>query len=80
MSREGVHSQLAAALDVVVHLVRTPGTGRRHVAEICVLERAPDGLVTAVPAVTVTPSGVFAPSEAAPALSRLLHPHWPLPW
>ncbi|MFC4908952.1 TadA family conjugal transfer-associated ATPase [Actinomadura gamaensis] len=80
LSREAVHSQLAAALDVVVHLVRSPGTGRRHVAEVCLLRRSPDGLVTAVPAVTFTPSGALDPAEAAPALSRLLHPHWPLPW
>ncbi|RFU41609.1 TadA family conjugal transfer-associated ATPase [Actinomadura logoneensis] len=80
LSREAVHSQLAAALDVVVHLVRAPGTGKRRVAEICMLRRASDGLVTAVPAVTFAPSGALEPAEAAAALSQLLHPHWPLPW
>ncbi|MEV4251865.1 TadA family conjugal transfer-associated ATPase [Spirillospora sp. NPDC049652] len=80
LSREAVHSQLAAALDVVVHLVRTSGTGKRRVAEVCLLRRASDGLVTAVPAVNFAPDGTLEPADAAPALSRLLHPHWPLPW
>src|SRR5690606_22677724 len=37
LSREAVHSQIAAALDVVVHLVRDPGGGRRRLSEICLL-------------------------------------------
>ncbi|KAA9376287.1 TadA family conjugal transfer-associated ATPase [Microbispora cellulosiformans] len=57
LSREAVHSQIAAALDLVVHLVRDPGGGRRRVAEICVLERGPSGLVTAVPALAFDPGG-----------------------
>lgn len=57
LTREAVHSQIAAALDAVVHLVRDPGGGHRRVAEICLLEREPSGLVTAVPAVTFAPDG-----------------------
>lgn len=49
LDRAALHSQLAAALAVVVHLVRSP-TGQRRVAEIHVLERDPAGLVVTVPA------------------------------
>ena len=49
LSREAVHSQLTAALDVVVHLVRDPGGGRRRVAEICRLRRGPTGWSTSPP-------------------------------
>ncbi|MEW1551935.1 TadA family conjugal transfer-associated ATPase [Streptomyces tsukubensis] len=50
LDRAALHSQLAAALDVVIHLVRGPA-GHRRIAEIHVLERGPGGLVTTVPAV-----------------------------
>ena len=50
LAREAVHSQVAAALNLVVHLVRDRGTGRRRVAELCVLRRKVSGLVAAVPA------------------------------
>jgi pilus assembly protein CpaF len=49
LDRAALHSQLAAALSVVVHLVRER-SGRRRVAEIHVLERGPDGFVSTVPA------------------------------
>nr|WP_206323730.1 TadA family conjugal transfer-associated ATPase [Streptomyces sp. HNM0574] len=49
LDRAALHSQLAAALDVLVHLVRDRN-GRRRIAEIHVLERDRDGLVTTVPA------------------------------
>lgn len=49
LDRAALHSQLAAALSVVVHLVRDR-SGLRRVAEVHVLERGPDGLVTTVPA------------------------------
>ncbi|MEU5859726.1 MULTISPECIES: TadA family conjugal transfer-associated ATPase [unclassified Nonomuraea] len=57
LTREAVHSQLAAALDVVVHLTRTRTDGRRRVAEICLLSRTPAGLVESVPALTFAPDG-----------------------
>jgi pilus assembly protein CpaF len=50
LDRAALHSQLAAALSVVVHLVRDR-SGQRRVAEIHVLERGRDGLVSTVPAV-----------------------------
>ncbi|GII81222.1 hypothetical protein Sru01_62040 [Sphaerisporangium rufum] len=69
LTREAVHSQLAAALDAVVHVVRDPGGGRRRVAEICMMEREPSGLVTAVPALTFPAHGDPSPG---PALRTLL--------
>ncbi|MQA93841.1 MAG: TadA family conjugal transfer-associated ATPase [Streptosporangiales bacterium] len=72
LSREAVHSQLAAALSVVVHLVRERPGGRRRVAEICVLRRATTGLVTAVPAITFTPDGEDRTGPGAAALRPLL--------
>ncbi len=49
LDRAALHSQLAAALSVVVHLVRD-AVGRRRIAEVHVLERAASGLVKTVPA------------------------------
>ena len=49
LDRAALHSQLAAALSVVVHLVRDRG-GRRRLAEVHVLERDAAGLVVTVPA------------------------------
>jgi pilus assembly protein CpaF len=56
LDRAALHSQLAAALSVVVHLVRDR-SGRRRVAEIHVLERGGDGLVTTLPALVGTERG-----------------------
>jgi pilus assembly protein CpaF len=50
LDRAAVHSQLGAALDVLVHLARDT-SGRRRIAEIHVLERDGAGLVRTVPAV-----------------------------
>lgn len=49
LDRAALHSQLAAALSVVLHLVRDPD-GRRRIAEVHVLERDGSGLVVTVPA------------------------------
>ncbi len=49
LDRAALHSQLAAALSVVVHLARDR-RGRRRVAEVHVLERDAAGLVVTVPA------------------------------
>ena len=51
LGREACHAQIASAISAVVHLRRTGG--RRHVDQIAVLARAPDGLVQTVPALTV---------------------------
>ena len=47
LGRAAVHSQLGAAVDAVLHLVRGRD-GRRRIAEISVLERGADGLVHAL--------------------------------
>ncbi|MEW2550018.1 TadA family conjugal transfer-associated ATPase [Streptomyces sp. NPDC047002] len=56
LDRAALHSQLAAAVSVVLHLVRDRA-GQRRVAEVCVLERDPAGLVVAVPALRWAPDG-----------------------
>jgi pilus assembly protein CpaF len=71
LGREALHSQLASALRVVVHLTR--GASGRRVAELCVLARGPDGLVRAEPGWTwdgAAPGG--APGPAAAELAGLL--------
>jgi pilus assembly protein CpaF len=49
LGRAALHSQMAAALSVVLHLVRDGG-GRRRIAEVHVVQRSPSGLVVTVPA------------------------------
>ncbi|WP_405985235.1 TadA family conjugal transfer-associated ATPase [Streptomyces sp. NBC_00872] len=49
LDRAALHSQLAAALSAVIHLVRDRD-GRRRIAEVHVLERDTAGLVAPVPA------------------------------
>ncbi|WP_078856768.1 TadA family conjugal transfer-associated ATPase [Streptomyces sp. NBRC 109706] len=50
LPRAALHSQLAAALSVVFHLVRDHSSGRRGLAEIHLLRQGGDGLVHTVPA------------------------------
>jgi pilus assembly protein CpaF len=67
LGREALHSQLASALRVAVHLARG-GDGRRRVAEVCVLSRGLDGLVRAEPAWTWdgdAPAGIRGQGWAA---------------
>lgn len=57
LSREALHSQLAAAVDLVLHVRRGPG-GRRQLSEVCVLQRDEDsGYVCAIPALHVGLTG-----------------------
>ncbi|WP_413102002.1 TadA family conjugal transfer-associated ATPase [Streptomyces sp. Inha503] len=56
LDRAALHSQLAAALSVVVHLVRDRA-GRRRIAELHVLDRDRAGFVTTVPAAVWSPGG-----------------------
>lgn len=49
LDRAALHSQLAAALDAIVHLVRDR-SGQRRISQIHVLERDRNGLVMTVPA------------------------------
>ncbi|MGZ5421921.1 MAG: TadA family conjugal transfer-associated ATPase [Aeromicrobium sp.] len=66
LARDAVHSQLASALDVVIHLGRD-ASGRRMLRQLAVLERDDGGLVEAVPALTFRADGV----EAGSGLARL---------
>ncbi len=64
LGREAAHSQLASALDVVIHLVRARGGGRR-VADVHVVDRGTDGLVRTLPAVTFGSAGCVRGPGAA---------------
>lgn len=70
LDRAALHSQLAAALSVVLHLVRDR-TGRRRIAEVHVLERDPAGLVRTVPALRWGP-GAFLRERGWDRLRELL--------
>ncbi|MQY14951.1 putative conjugal transfer protein [Streptomyces sp. RB5] len=56
LDRGALHSQLAAALSVLLHVVRDRG-GARRIAEVHVLDRGASGLVATVPAVVWGPEG-----------------------
>ncbi|MDX6202373.1 MAG: pilus assembly protein CpaF, partial [Frankiales bacterium] len=71
LGRAAAHSQLAAAVDVVVHLDRDPA-GRRRVACLGVLRQGPDGLASVVDAVAVTGDGSYQPGAGWDRLSALL--------
>ncbi|MEU0985800.1 TadA family conjugal transfer-associated ATPase [Streptomyces sp. NPDC005953] len=66
LDRAALHSQLAAALSVVIHLTRDRD-GLRRLAEVHVLERNAVGLVQTVPALRWQPTG-FAPEQGWPQL------------
>jgi pilus assembly protein CpaF len=70
LNRPAAHSQLAAAVDVVVHLARTGG--RRHVAEVGVLRRRETGDVVVDTGVSFTPAGVSSEGPGAARLAELL--------
>ncbi|MFE6870800.1 TadA family conjugal transfer-associated ATPase [Kitasatospora sp. NPDC057692] len=72
LDRPALHSQLRAALDLVVHLVRDPGTGRRRVAEIHTLGGDRHGLAVTSPAVTFTADGATVPGPGWGRLAGLL--------
>lgn len=56
LDRAAAHSQLAAAVDVVLHLARGRD-GRRRLGEIAVLERGDGGWAVTVPAATFDAAG-----------------------
>ncbi|MGW6599348.1 TadA family conjugal transfer-associated ATPase [Streptomyces sp. NPDC055036] len=70
LDRAALHSQLAAALSVVIHLVRDRD-GRRRIAEVHVLERDSAGLVVPVPALRWGAGG-FAYDRGRPRLLALI--------
>ena len=70
LSRDAVHSQLAAAIQVVVHL-RRDLDGTRRVAEVATLTRQ-GGVVEAVPAVSFARDGSASIGASGPVLEALL--------
>ncbi|WP_310961521.1 TadA family conjugal transfer-associated ATPase [Nocardioides terrisoli] len=70
LGREAAHSQLASAVDVVVHLGRDHG--HRYLAEVGVLTRDADGLVEVRSAVRFDPSGREYEGAGADRLGVLL--------
>ncbi|MEU6124240.1 TadA family conjugal transfer-associated ATPase [Streptomyces sp. NPDC047123] len=70
LDRAALHSQLAAALSLVIHLVRDRA-GHRRIAEVHVLERAASGLVVTVPALRRGESA-FTRGPGWPRLDALL--------
>ncbi|WP_328989134.1 TadA family conjugal transfer-associated ATPase [Kribbella sp. NBC_01245] len=71
LGREALHSQVASALRVVVHLVRD-GDGLRRVAELQVVERRPDGYTTMVPAIRFDTDGRIELSDGSRLFNRML--------
>jgi pilus assembly protein CpaF len=72
MTLAGVHAQVAAGLEVVVHLARQPD-GTRVVAELGVLSRGVDR--TEVQAALVRRGGTLGPAGAYGALAERLGGH-----
>nr|WP_308249422.1 TadA family conjugal transfer-associated ATPase [Nocardioides jiangsuensis] len=70
LPRAAAHSQLASALDVVVHVGRS--SGRRRVEEVAVLRRSEAGYVDVVPAVTFGADGSIRTHAAAEQLATRL--------
>ncbi len=70
MSRDGVHSQLAAGVQAIVHLVRDR-SGQRRLDSLGVVERAGSGLVRVVPAVRFA-AAAGEPAAGADLLTALV--------
>ncbi|MEY9946211.1 Flp pilus assembly CpaF family ATPase [Kitasatospora sp. GAS1066B] len=71
LERRAVHSQLRAALDVVIHLVRDQRTGRRRVAELHTLAGDATGLAVTVPAALFGADGSVARGPGWERLAQL---------
>ncbi|MGH3360523.1 MAG: TadA family conjugal transfer-associated ATPase [Nocardioidaceae bacterium] len=67
LPRAAVHSQLSAAVDLIVHIHRGRD-GRRRLREIAVLRATPDGFAEAMTAATFDDSGC---GELGPGAARL---------
>jgi pilus assembly protein CpaF len=71
LQQAAAHSQMASAIDVLIHLGRSQ-EGRRRVEEVAVLDRDAQGRVHAAPAVTFAADGSLRTHEAADALAMRL--------
>lgn len=72
LGREAVHSQLASALDVVLHLDRSEGI--RRLREVGVVRRERSGSVAVVPALTFRDDGRAEEGPGAARLGALVGP------
>ncbi|MET7282113.1 TadA family conjugal transfer-associated ATPase [Kribbella sp. NPDC005582] len=70
LPREAIHSQLASALQAVIHLARGP-SGHRRLTSIHVLDRLPSGEVITRPAVDFP---LVGPPTLHPSAARFMHP------
>ena len=68
LGREAAHSQLASALEVVLHMTRDRD-GQRRLSEVAVLERDPAGLVRTVTATRIDRAGALTAGPAADGCS-----------
>ncbi len=74
LSRDAVHAQVAAAVEVLIHVRRLPD-GRRWVDELRLLRSdRRTGRCRAVPALTCSPDGGLEPGAGWSRLSELAHP------
>lgn len=71
LDRAAAHSQLASAVDVVLHLTRGRD-GRRRLSQVAMPAREPDGLVTMLPALEADEHGAVARGPAAARLGELV--------
>ncbi len=71
LPRGAVHAQLAAALQVVIHL-RRGRDGVRRLAQVAVVHRRADGFVDVIPAVSFAPGRAPVTSEGAAILDDWL--------
>jgi pilus assembly protein CpaF len=71
LGRDALHSQVAAALDLVLHLTRDR-SGRRRVAEVDLLRPDTAGRVAAVPALHCDPDGSVRGGPALDGLHELV--------
>lgn len=71
LGRAAAHSQLASAVDVVLHLARGRD-GRRRLAQVALPVREGSGLVTMVPAIEVDAGGTARAGPAEGLLADLL--------
>lgn len=71
MSRAALHAQVAAALQLVIHVRREPD-GRRRVGELGVFVTGPDGWVRVQPALVVDRDGCLTEGVGYPRLMELV--------
>jgi len=71
LDRVAAHSQLASAIDVVLHLTRGR-EGRRRLSQVAMPTRAPDGLVSMLAALEVDERGEVRRGPAASRLGELV--------